>query len=830
MIQIVQHRTVNGHKGMFHPEGHPLGFTVPNHAYLFENPDKVMALLNKNVPAGYVWKNLYYCAAHQILPLNEHGKLAGSEQPIRGNKSFDYQPILAFDIDHCDTLRAHEYLSAVASVLVIEPIKLIMVCTGNGLHIIAHLRTPIRSEKFMKECKPAYNELCAKMERAIAAAGLPLDRTIGGKVDPVIFDCGRILRLPGTINSKPDKDDKTKTVDKECTLLQYSDTAHEIDMLQLSGLDKVRDENISPEQIRRQYPRPDMPEIVKECRFIQECLLHPEGVHEPDLFALIGLMAAQPPGNKATFNGQELTPRALCELVAAGAVNSASLARQEFDRKWEDASRYGAQKCATIAGHSSACATCPHSGKIPTPLALKSEEHISSEEMGFWVLNAKGQYSHPHYGDLVKVYAAEKFYVAAPKERLFTFDGNKYTETAPLTVKAWMERKVNPADPTREAHRVEFLKKAMTDGAISEEEEDYLFNESLHGKLNCSNGTVDIMRGVLTPHSPSVGFRYVLPYEYMEGASSETFIDWLATIMQNRPELMEALLDVMAYCLWPSYDDHMFAFFVGEGANGKSTLLHIMQAMLGKHNFSAISIQQLGGNRFAPANLEGKLANLSEESSGYEMSHEEMNVIKNLSAGGEMMAERKGSQGFLFKNKAKLVFSANKPPRFKENGVALQRRMVAIPFDHKITDPDSRIEDKLIAEVPAIVSMLVRRIQENIKINGRFLVSRGGAVATKTRDDLIFSGNTVMEWAKEHVESGVEIPENTYIECAESFHKYKNWCEENGYRFVNKGLFSHYMFARVVSRSVLNDDNRMRVAGKQVRVFKRTKWKDEAYV
>ena len=202
MIQIVQHRTVNGRTGMFHPEGHPRGFAVPNHAWLFKNPDKVLALLNKPFAEPRVWKNLYYCMAHHVLPINDALELAGSELPIRNKKSFDNMPILAWDIDHCDTARAFEYLACVAGVLMIDPAELTLICTGNGLHVIAHLKTPIRSEKFLSECKPAYNELCAKMERAMQLAGLPLDRAIGGKVDPVILECARILRLPGTINEK----------------------------------------------------------------------------------------------------------------------------------------------------------------------------------------------------------------------------------------------------------------------------------------------------------------------------------------------------------------------------------------------------------------------------------------------------------------------------------------------------------------------------------------------------------------------------------------------------------------------------------------------------
>lgn len=810
MLQLVQ-KLADGNFG--HPVGHPGGVRIPNHDFLFTQWGEVLKALGPGP-----WTNLYVTTAHHVL---EPGKIY--TRPQRTSKTFEYQTVLAFDIDHCDVKRAFEYCGAVAKVLKIEPNELTLVCTGNGVHIYAHLATPIRSLKYFQELKPAYNELCSMIEAEIVKRELPLDRERGGKVDPVVFEPARILRVPNTINQKAGKPDT------ECLLLQYSPKAHEIDLKKLSGLDKIEAENISPAEIRRQYPKPDFPEIVKECRFISWSMEKPEEVHEPQAFALIGLMAAQEPGQKVVFNGREMTAREVAQHVFENASNSASCQSQDFDKKWEAASRYGAQKCSTIANHwIGGCQTCPHNSRIPTPLALRSPDHVGTAALGYWETGKNGKHLNPHYGDLARVYRRQHSYITTTKERILTFGGTHYRETSDLEVKAWLERTIDPVDPLREAHRNEFVHKVRVAGGISDAQEHDLFDLAIEGKLNCRNGVLDIVHGQMLPHSPKYGFQYVLPYDYVPDGASELFLDWLATIAKDRIELMDAIMDMMAYCLWPRYDDHVFFCLVGTGANGKSTLLHIIQAMIGRGNFSAVSMQQLGQNRFAPANLEGKLANLSEESSGYELNYEELNVLQNLSAGGEMEVERKGQQGFTFRNKAKMIFSANKPPRFKDTGHALRRRLVVIPFDHTITNPDPTVERRLIEEVPLIVSMLIRRIQENtVKNGGRFIVARGGVAAAEAQRTVLLNGNSVVEWAKEKVFSSSDVADGQYLVVGEAFNQYKMWCEDNNYRAVNAAMFSHFMYTFVVTPSVDRNDNRVYVGNKRVRVFKRTTWKNE---
>lgn len=797
MLQIV----VQVEKGMVHPKGHPTGLQVPNHLALFKNLPAVLSAL------GPETVNVYYTLAH-------HGDL-GKPKPSRSEASFEYQTVLPFDLDHVDLTKPYEYLDCVAKLLAVDRADLTLICTGNGLHVLANLATPIRSAKYQKELKPAYNELLTKLLQMFESQGLP------GKPDPVVFDAGRVFRLPGTTNRKPG------LPDKQCELLQHSEKILSIDITALSGIEKIQRENVSPDTIRRQYPKPDFAEMVKECKFMDWALANPDQLHEPQVFDLFSLLSPQSPASKIEYQGREMTAREVGQHLFDNASASKSLKRQDFDRKWEDSARYGARKCQTIESNMiGACSGCPHQSKITTPLALRSKDFIASDDLGFWVLGQKGSYLHPHYGDLSRVFSREQQYVTTEDERVFVFQDTHYVEAKEMRVMSWLEKKVNPADPLRAAHRSEFVKKVQVVGAVSRADEQALFDMSTLGKLNCKNGVVDIVRGELLPHDHKIGFKYVLPYDFEAEASSEFFMDWLDQVMESRVELMEAILDVMAYCLWPNYDDHVFTYLTGEGANGKGTLLHILMALVGKDNYSAVSLPQLGTNRFAPAALEGKLVNLSEESSGYEMTYEELNVIKNLSAGGDIMAERKGVQGFTFTNRAKLIFSANKTPRFKEQGHAIRRRMLAIPFDHTFKNPDPRVEQRLLSEVPGIAAMLVRRIQDNVKSNGRFVVSRGGRDAYENQQKILNQGNNVVEWANERIESRVDLGENTYISVSDAYADYSKWAMQNNYKPSNKGHFGASMVNGVLTAAIGKESKVVKVAGKPVRVYPMTRFKE----
>lgn len=755
--------------------------------------------------------NIFYTLGH-------HSGVDAASFPQRTATTFSYQNVLAWDIDHIDTEQPVAYAMLLAQLLWCKAEDLSIVASGYGVHLIVNLKAncTIRSAEYFKKNESAYKEIARKLSDLMKGHELP------GKVDVGIFEPARVLRLPGTINKKEGR------ADAECRLIHASETLLELDIVKLSGLAEIASENISPIEVRRQYPRPDFEAMFDGCIFMQWAVHTPAEVHEPHVFDLFSLLSNVQPAAKVMFNDLPIGPQELGRYVFDRAVASNSLKGTTFEEKWDNASRYGARKCTTIDGRwDGRCKECPNYSKVPTPLALKGPDHIGSDVNGYWMLDGKGRHKHPNYADLAKLYLMQHSYVTGRGERMLVFDKTHYKLIEPLAIKAWLQRTVTPADSLREMHRMEFLAQIKVIGEISNEAEDHLFNESVRGKLNCANGVLDIKTGELLPHTPSLGFQYVLPYDYKPDGASEYFLTWLERVTEHRVELMESILDVMAYCLWPSYDDHTFTFLVGEGSNGKSTVIDVISAILGEKNYAALNIHQLTRNRFYPAELEGKLANICEESSGDDLDSEQLNILKNLSAGGQMMAERKNKQGYLFRNKAKLIFSANKVPKFHETNEAIKRRLVVIPFDNTIRpeERDPRVKEKLVSEAPLILPMLIKRIQENIKLNGgKFVISRESQIHTQAQKNFLLANNPIKEWAEEMLETTTSL--HDFVQVNECYSSYREWCERNGYRhIVPTPVFGRTMVSLILPRGLGSELKK--VAGKPVRIYRRTKFKNQ---
>lgn len=776
---------------------------------IFSNIESIL----KAIPATER-ENVFYA-------VHSHKGNTTSLSPCRDNDSFQHAEVMPFDIDKgVDLTKPFAYVEAICDIIGINPGKCTVINSGHGIHVLAFLSTAIRDVNYYKKSKPAYVELTYKIDNRFKELGLP------GSCDTNIWDGARVLRLPGTINQKYNKD-QTPRPGVMCELLQEDYTQHELDIYALSGFSQLEKENVSPQEVKRLYPTPDLSTMIQECGFLKSCLDDPSPTHEPQVLSFMSMMTCVPETITVDNHGKLFNPKELASHVFENS-SSSSIAKSDFETKWEHSKRYGAKKCATIGADSDACRSCKYNGKINTPLALKSELHIGSAEAGYWQTNGKGNPVNPHYHDLWKVYSEENPYVTLTDKRILRFNGAYYIDSSDIEVKNWLERKVNPVEPLREQHRIEFLNKIKTAGVIGIQKEEEFFGAGIKGRLNCANGVLDIVSGVLIPHGPSMGFRNILPYDYNPSARSEFFMDWLAMVMQDRTDLMDSVLDFMAYCLWPSYDDHCFMYLLGGGRNGKSTLIEIIRALVGHKNCSAVNIKQLCGNRFSPSNLENKLVNLSEESSGTdgELGSDSLDILKNLSAGGTMTIERKGTDGFEHKNTAKLIFSANKAPRFFESGKAIRSRLVVIPFDHVISNTDSTIGDRLATtEIPGIMSILIERIRNKIQESGRFIVSRGGYEAEKAQVAVLTAGNTVVQWAKYRVDYSNMVPDHKYIACDDAYRDYTVWCGANGYRNV----MAAPNFGKTMNTFVLNGrGSKVRTfTGKALRVYEKVMFREE---
>ncbi|MFC2024010.1 phage/plasmid primase, P4 family [Chloroflexota bacterium] len=237
------------------------------------------------------------------------------------------------------------------------------------------------------------------------------------------------------------------------------------------------------------------------------------------------------------------------------------------------------------------------------------------------------------------------------------------------------------------------------------------FNAKEHF-LNINNGILKIRTGTVIPHNPKLLSTMCIPVSFDETTRCPVIDKFFRQIVAEND--VPLLIEIVAWCLDLNSRIQRFVLFIGEGANGKSTFVNLLRAFIGEKNCSSVTLQSLSHNRFASAELFGKFVNIYPDLPS--ASIKDTGRLKALTGGDAIPAERKFEHQFTFVNKAKLIFSANKPPTIDDDSYAIWRRAIIIDFPNTFAgsnrDPD--LIDKL--TTPEELSGLLNLAIDKLKI------------------------------------------------------------------------------------------------------------------
>ena len=111
-------------------------------------------------------------------------------------------------------------------------------------------------------------------------------------------------------------------------------------------------------------------------------------------------------------------------------------------------------------------------------------------------------------------------------------------------------------------------------------------------------------------HRSHDGLQYVLPVAYDPEATCPQFDKMIHEVFgaaKDPEDMVRHLSELIGYALQPVRDIPVIAFLWGGGANGKSTILSILQAVIGQGQVYAGSLSALTNDKFMLPNLLGKL-------------------------------------------------------------------------------------------------------------------------------------------------------------------------------------------------------------------------------
>lgn len=216
--------------------------------------------------------------------------------------------------------------------------------------------------------------------------------------------------------------------------------------------------------------------------------------------------------------------------------------------------------------------------------------------------------------------------------------------------------------------------------------------ESTEPILNLANGILDLTTLELKDHSPDIRMLTQSPVKYEPAAECPRFLNFLDHAIE--PKYMPLIAEMIGYILWPEYNIHKAFMLLGPKRTGKSTLTRVIQAIIGEDDCSHVSLQDLAGNRFARARLFGMKLNTFADLPADPI--KDPGIFKNLTGEDTIDAENKFEKIFSFKNRAKLLYSANYLPRLRKDDDAFYARWVIVPFNNSVYgNEDVHLKTKL---------------------------------------------------------------------------------------------------------------------------------------
>jgi len=303
--------------------------------------------------------------------------------------------------------------------------------------------------------------------------------------------------------------------------------------------------------------------------------------------------------------------------------------------------------------------------------------------------------------------------------------------------------------------------------------------------INLKNGTFEITpTGTrLRAFNAADFLTYQLPFEYDPKAKAPRFEAYLNRVLPE-VERQKVLAEFLGYVFTPMGTLKMekTLLLYGTGANGKSVLFEIVNALVGADNISSYSLQSLTNETgYFRAKLANKLVNYASEING----NLETAIFKQLVSGEPVEARLPYGQPFTLTQYARLIFNCNELPKDVEHSEAYFRRFLIIPFDVTIpeTERDKELSNKIIG---AELSGVFNWILEGLK---RLLQQKNFTDCESVRRQLeIFK--TQSDSVKLFLEDAGYTPSTkSYKLIKDLYQDYRGFCNEDGCRPLNKTNF-----------------------------------------
>ncbi len=313
--------------------------------------------------------------------------------------------------------------------------------------------------------------------------------------------------------------------------------------------------------------------------------------------------------------------------------------------------------------------------------------------------------------------------------------------------------------------------------------------------LNVLNGTVDLRTGELREHRKEDLITKLAPVKFDPGSKAPTWLRFLDRIFARRENLICFVQKTLGYALTSDTREQCLFIMWGSGANGKSTLVNTVSAVLGEYAL-AMPTETLLAKRqdYIPNDIArlkgGRFVSAVESAEGRKLNEP---LIKSFTGGDRIAARFLHREFFEFAPTFKIFIATNHKPVIRGTDHAVWRRIRLIPFTVTIpeAEQDKELPRRLLAEASGILNWLV----EGCLAWQRDCLGMPDEVKTATENY-----RSEMDTLAAFLADCCILDEDARVNASDLYHAFKSWSLENGEDAISQRAFGMALTERGFTR------------------------------
>lgn len=357
--------------------------------------------------------------------------------------------------------------------------------------------------------------------------------------------------------------------------------------------------------------------------------------------------------------------------------------------------------------------------------------------------------------------------------------------------------------------------------------EENKFDKSNPRLIEFNNGTLNLDTMELETNKPEnlipIHFNYNWNTELKQPEQfCQHWQQMLIDLTGNDGDAVNTLYRFIGYSYERDYRHQVFVVLDGRGNNGKSYFINLIKDLIiGEENVSAVGLDRLASDddRFSSSKLYHKTLNLFSDISSNFL--DSTGALKQLTGDDTTNAEFKGKDSFSFTNYAKLLFSANELPTFKDDSHGFKRRPRVITFNQDFNDDETLNHfqtnypmDVLKQEAQAFRQFCIEEYHRNM--NDKAGCFPESVQMKKKKKEWFSISSSSSEFFEEMTDYNELAKENNIGENAIYLYQaYLDWTAMSGVKPLSKPKFE----LKVQNQYEHTEKRRVRLNGRQIRCW-----------